>query len=40
MSAAKVALIEHAGISDEAAQKVVRAIVADKIPNVGLRFTI
>lgn len=39
MTEAKVALMAHAKLSDELAQVVVRAIVAEKIPNVTLRFT-
>jgi colicin import membrane protein len=38
MTAAKVALMEHAILDEETAQRVVRAIVAAKIPAVELRF--
>ncbi len=39
MGAAKVALTEHAGITEDLAIKVVKAVVADKIPAMSLRFT-
>lgn len=40
MAAAKVALMEHAGVTEDVAVKVVKAIVADRIPAMSLRFTI
>lgn len=39
MTAAKIALMEHAGIAEEVAKKIVLAIVAEKIPAVAMRFT-
>ena len=39
MTAAKVALMEHAGLSEDVARKVVLVISADKIPAVSMRFS-
>lgn len=39
MAAAKTALMEHAGIPEDVAVKVVKAVVAEKIPAMSLRFT-
>lgn len=38
MTAAKVALMEHAGLEEEPARKVVLAISTEKIPNVSIKF--
>jgi colicin import membrane protein len=38
MKAAKEAIMEHSGIAEDAARKIVLAIVAGEIPNVTLRF--
>lgn len=38
MKAAKEAIMEHGGVSEDIARKIVLAIVAREIPNVGMNF--
>ncbi|HBJ41167.1 MAG TPA: hypothetical protein DDZ20_10555, partial [Hyphomonas sp.] len=38
MRAAKGAIMEHGDVDEEAAKKIVLAIVSDSVPNVSVRF--